>query len=123
LIGATDLERAKANALRQAGAAATEEQRAQIEALVTAIHQETEALKEREEAQRAQAQALSSLFDMGADALVSMIDNGTKAEEVIKRLAIQLAFAAAQAALLGTGPLAGLFGGGSMLANANGNAF
>jgi hypothetical protein len=31
---------------------------------------------------------------------------------VAKKLAAQLAIAAAQAALLGTGPLAGLFGGG-----------
>lgn len=112
LIGESDLEKAKANALRQAGAAATEEQRAQIEALVTAIHQETEALKEREEAQRAQAQAINNLFDMGADALISIAEGSERAEEAIKRLAIQLAFAAAQAALLGTGPLAGLLGGG-----------
>src|SRR5690606_3912801 len=37
LIGMTDVEREKANALRQAGAAATDEQRAKIGSLIEAI--------------------------------------------------------------------------------------
>lgn len=111
LVGLSDVEKAKANALRQAGAAATDEQRRQIEGLIEAIHRETEALEANKAAQEARHQAIENLFRMGGDALSSMVDGSMKAEEAIKKLAIQLAFAAAQAALLGTGPLAGLFGG------------
>ncbi|MCO6390562.1 hypothetical protein GTW25_05915 [Aliihoeflea aestuarii] len=111
LIGMSDAEKAEANALRQAGAAATDEQRQQIEMLVQAIHDETEALKASEAAQRNRTQAMSNMFQMGEEALLAMLDNSQKAEDAIKRLVIQLALAAAQAALLGTGPLAGLFGG------------
>lgn len=50
LIGATAVEREKANALRRAGSAATDEQRAQIEGLVAASYAETEALKASEDA-------------------------------------------------------------------------
>lgn len=112
LIGASDLEKAKANALRQAGAAATDEQRKQIEALVTAIYEETDALEKQKEAQDARNEALSNMFEMGIDALGSIIDKSASAEDAVKKLAVQLALAAAQAALLGSGPLAGIFGGG-----------
>jgi hypothetical protein len=46
-----------------------------------------------------------------------------KAEDAIKKLAAQLAIAAAQAALLGTGPLAGLFGGGGLFGGSATSAF
>lgn len=52
LIGLTDLEREKANALRRAGASASAEQRAQIEALITATHNETAAIEANQEAMR-----------------------------------------------------------------------
>lgn len=52
LIGMTDAERAKANALRRAGSAATDEQRAKIEQLVEATYAEREALKGNKEAMR-----------------------------------------------------------------------
>lgn len=45
LIGATDAERATSNAVRQAGAAATAEQRAEITALVAAIYEQEDALQ------------------------------------------------------------------------------
>lgn len=47
LIGATDVERAKANALRQAGAAATAAEKAQIGDLVEAMYAEQTALDQR----------------------------------------------------------------------------
>lgn len=50
IIGATDVEREVANALRRAGAAATDEQRAKIEQLVEATYAEREALKANKEA-------------------------------------------------------------------------
>lgn len=112
LIGQSELQKAKLNALRRAGAEATGEQKEKIEKLVEALHKETEAAKQAEDAQKARAQALDNLFDMGADGIMSIVEKSATAEEAIKRLAVQLALAAAQAALLGSGPLAGLFGGG-----------
>ncbi len=112
LVGASNTEKEIANTLRRAGvdAASTEGQR--IAELVTAIERETEARQKQAEAVAKQQQATENLFQMGADALTSMVDGSMKAEEAVKRLAVQLALAAAQAALLGSGPLAGLFGGG-----------
>ncbi len=115
LVSMSDLEKSKANALRQAGAAASDEERQQIEALVTAIHSETEALRENEEAQKARGQAIENLFQMGNDALSALMSKSEDAGDVVRRLAVQLALAGAQAALLGTGPLAGLFGSGGRI--------
>lgn len=112
LINESDLAKAQANALRQAGANATESQRQQILNLVAAIHEETAALQKNEAAQKSREQSIQAMFKMGEDALISMIDNSLSAEEILKRLVVQLAAAIAQAALLGTGPLAGIFGGG-----------
>lgn len=111
LVGLSDVEKAKANALRQAGSAATDEQREKIAQLVQAIHDETEALKANEAAQKAREQSLKNLFGMGADALMSIVDGSMKAEDALKKLIVQLAAAALQSALLGSGPLGGLFGG------------
>lgn len=110
LIGQSDLEQAKLNARRQAGAAATSGQLSQIDLLVEAIHRETEAHRQAEQAAQQRAQALDNLFQMAGDGLLSVMDGSVKAEDAVKKLAVQLALAAAQAALLGTGPFAGMFG-------------
>ncbi|RWP06710.1 hypothetical protein [Mesorhizobium sp.] len=68
LIGATEVEREKANALRQAGSAATAEQRAEIEQLVEAIYREREATE-------AAADASQELRDIGRDVLGGMISD------------------------------------------------
>lgn len=68
LIGATEVEREKANALRQAGTAATAEQRAEIEQLVEAIYREREATE-------AAADASQELRDIGKDVLGGMISD------------------------------------------------
>lgn len=112
LVGASSVEKEIANTLRRAGVDASSAEGQKIAELVRQIDAETEALKRNEEAQKARTQALDSLFQMGSDALISIADGSLKAEDAVKRLAVQLALAAAQAALLGTGPLAGLFGGG-----------
>lgn len=52
LIGATDLQRDTANALRRAGAGATADQKAEIVSLVAAIHAETEAQRQAADAQQ-----------------------------------------------------------------------
>lgn len=53
LIGLSELERRIANETRKAGAAATDEQKARIAELITAIDAEREALKQSEEAMKA----------------------------------------------------------------------
>lgn len=112
LIGQSDLDQAKLNARRQAGASATGDQLSQIDMLVEAIHRETEAHRQAEQAAQARAQALDNVFQMAGDGLFSVLDGSVRAEDAVRKLAAQLALAAAQAALLGKGPLAGLFGGG-----------
>lgn len=112
LIGQSDLEQAKLNARRQAGAAATSGQLSQIDMLVEAIQRETAAQQAAEKAARDRAAALDNLFQMAGDGLLTVMDGSVKAEGAVKKLAVQLALAAAQAALLGSGPFAGMFGGG-----------
>lgn len=111
-VGMSSTEKRIATTLRQANVDAASEEGKQIAALIRQIEAETEALKRNEEAQKARTQALENLFEMGGDALVSIADGSLKAEDALKRLIVQLALAAAQAALLGSGPLAGFFGGG-----------
>lgn len=109
-LNQTDLQKKTNETLRRAGAAATDDERKQIEQLVEAIHLETEELKRNKQAQEARTEAISNLFQMGSDALQSIADGSVKAEDALKKLVVQLALAAAQAALLGTGPLAGAGG-------------
>jgi hypothetical protein len=113
LVGASDTEKEISNQLRRVGVDATSKEGQQIAQLVTQINAETEAREKAKEAAEKQKQAVDNLFDMAQDGILSMVDGSVKAEDAIKRLAAQLAIAAAQAALLGSGPLAGLFGGGS----------
>lgn len=61
-------------------------------------------------AQKGLVDAQKYFGDAAVDALEDLIVNGAKAEDVVKRLAASLAKAALQAALMGTGPLAGIFG-------------
>lgn len=74
-------------------------------------NEEVRASKERlEQAQKGLNDAQKYFGNAAVDALEDLIVNGAKAEDVVKRLAASLAKAALQAALMGTGPLAGLFG-------------
>jgi hypothetical protein len=68
LVGATDLEREISNALRDAGAAATDEQRAKIVALVTALEAE-------EAAMRNATEAADELRSIGRDVLGGLIQD------------------------------------------------
>ncbi|EKF17063.1 tail tape measure protein [Nitratireductor pacificus] len=110
-MGKTDLQKRISNELRNAGADAASREGQRIAELVTRIEAQRAAEESLKAAQEARTQSLEYLFQAGQDAFLAMIDNSGRAEDAVKRLAIQLAFAAAQAALLGTGPLAGLFGG------------
>lgn len=66
--------------------------------------------KELEDAQKAYNDASKFFGDAITDSLEDLILNGAKAEDVLKNLVKQLAKAALQAALMGSGPLAGIFG-------------
>lgn len=111
LVGASDVEREVSNALRRAGADATDAQKLKIEELVRALHAE-------EEAHRAANDAADYFGSTAYSALRDMISGTRSAEEAVQRLVESLAEAALQAALLGKGPLAGLFGsGGGLLSN------
>lgn len=112
LIGATNEERAVANALRRAGSAATDEQKARIADLVSSIHDETEALKQSEEQMKA-------LHDAGKSFLSSFIQglrDGKSASEALAsaldRLADKLIDDLLSSLLGGSGGLAGFGGGG-----------
>jgi hypothetical protein len=118
LIGMTEVERETAVALRQAGAAATDEQRAKIGALISEIDRERAALDALKAAQEAAAEAGEWAGDLIGDALLSIIDKSSSAEDALKRLVLQLALAAAQAVFLGSGPLAGILGLGRAAAPA-----
>lgn len=75
LVGASDAERRKAEASRQAGAAATDQERAKIVSLTEAIYQE-------EEARQRQADAM----DLGRDITRGAIDDLTAGIETSKNL-------------------------------------
>ena len=79
MIGATDAERAEANALRRAGAAATEEQKSRISELVEATYAERDALKSSQE-------AMKELQAVGRDVLegiVSDMREGKKGADIL----------------------------------------
>ncbi len=112
LVGATNTEKEISANLRRVNIDATSAEGQQIASLITQINAETEARDKAKQAAEQQKQAVDNLFQMSSDAIGELIDGSAKASDVVKKLAAQLAIAAAQAALLGTGPLAGLFGGG-----------
>jgi hypothetical protein len=106
-LGMTNEERAKANALRRAGAAATPEERVQIEQLVTAIYAERDAIEASKEAMR-------EFQDMSKEALGSFISDmraGKSATEALGNVLNKIADR-----LIG-GALDSLFssGGGALL--------
>lgn len=101
LVGATDLQRETANALRQAGAAATAEQEAKIISLVAAIHAE-------EEATRKATEAAQELRDVGRDVLGGFINDMVQGKSAADALASALQNVANR--LLNSG-LDALFGG------------
>jgi hypothetical protein len=111
IIGQSNTEKEIANTLRRAGVDAASTEGKQIAGLVRQIEAETEAQERARQAAEARSQAFENLYQTGVDGLLSVVDGSVKAEDAVKKLAIQLALAAAQAAILGTGPLGGLFGG------------
>lgn len=118
LIGMSSQEREEANALRRAGAAATDEQRAKISQLVEATYAEREAIKANEEAMR-------RLQDISRDVLegiVSDLQDGKSGADILagalKRVGDQLlnsAFDSLFKAPVGGGVKSGGLFGGSII--------
>lgn len=101
----SEADQRAAEALRHAGAAATDEQRQMIVGLVGAIDQQRKAQDQLNET----TEFFSDLANDTFSDLVPKIETGNDA---LDRFVNSLIEAVTQAALLGRGPLAGLFGGG-----------
>lgn len=117
LLGMSDIEKEKANALRKAGAAATDEQKAKIGELVTAMHAEREALKASEEAMRA-------VNDLAKDALSGFIKDmvaGKSASEALAGALDKVGQKLLDIAL--NGIFDGLFSGGGGIGGIIGSLF
>jgi hypothetical protein len=86
---------------------ATEAQRAEVEALITAT-------KAEEAAAEAVADRWKYMGDTAYDALHAIAMEGESANDVLRNLGAQLADVVFQAAIMGTGPLGSVFGGSSI---------
>lgn len=105
LIGKTDEQRKVATALRKAGAAATDEQKAKIEELVLAIERENEAIKQSEAAMKA-------LQDIGKEVLSGFISDLQAGKSASEALANALQRVADKLLNIGLDALFGGLGGG-----------
>lgn len=90
LIGASDVEREISNGLRQAGAAATDAQKAKITELITAIDAETKAHERLQEQQEAMKDVASDALHTIADGIRSGAEAGEILGDVLDNLADKL---------------------------------
>lgn len=104
----SETDRRAAEALRHAGAAATDEQRQMIVGLVGAIDQQRKAQDQLNE-------TTEFFADLVGDAFTDMIPAIETGNQALDKFLNTLIEAIAQAAILGKGPLSGLFGGGGDL--------
>jgi len=112
-LGQTDQQRAVSNAIRKAGAAATDEQKAHITELVTAIQNEKTALVQNK-------QAMQELQNVGKDLLggfISDLRQGKSATEALSGVLDKLVDKMLDASLdsLFSGTLGGTIGKGGLL--------
>ena len=118
-VKAIDLAKAE-EAARVRGSALTDKERAKIEQLAQAHADETKRLEDLKRAQQAVAEATNYFGSQVIDVFDQMIFQGAKASDVMRNLAESIVKAALQATLLGSGPLAGLFGTKGENGNAGG---
>lgn len=104
ILRATDPVQKEMIRNREALAGATEAERQMVEALIAAKQREVEA---QDQAREAWEFGKNAAFD----ALDAIIVQGEKASDVMASLARSIASAFLQSAILGTGPLAGIWGG------------
>ncbi|HEX5933515.1 MAG TPA: phage tail length tape measure family protein [Pseudorhizobium sp.] len=112
-LGMTDAQRAEANALRRAGAAATEEQKARISELVEATYAERDAIKASKEAM----DELNSLARDALEGIVSDLRAGKSAADIfanaLGRIADKLLSGAFDSLFGGAGGIFGSLLGGN----------
>lgn len=112
ILGLSNAEKAVANALRQAGAAATEEQRAQIESLVTATLSEKEAIDALNKSSQEWADTIQNATRGFIDDLIAGKDAAEAFSNVLSNIASKLIDVGLNSLFGGSGfNLAGLFGG------------
>ncbi|WP_174800992.1 phage tail tape measure protein [Martelella limonii] len=108
MLQMTDREKEVYTNLRRAGAAATQAEQATITSL-------TESLYDQSAAQERAAETAKFFGDIASDSFLAMIPAIQTGNAALDNMINKLIEAAAQAALFGSGPLAGLFGGGAGL--------
>ncbi|AZO77474.1 MULTISPECIES: hypothetical protein [unclassified Bosea (in: a-proteobacteria)] len=117
-LGRSKAERAAAIELARIGTVTDEAQKQKIIEIVGANERYRESIERTKQAQKDLNEAGKYFGSAAVDALEDLVINGGRAGDVMKRLIASLAKAAIQAALLGEGPLAGIFGtkgvGGSL---------
>ncbi|CAM5767315.1 hypothetical protein BMIN10S_02184 [Bosea minatitlanensis] len=109
-LGKSKAERAAAIELARIGTVTDDDQKKKIEDIVKANETLRESIEKVKRAQKDANEAAKFFGDAVTDSLEDLILNGDKATDVMKNLVKQLAKAALQAALMGSGPLAGIFG-------------
>ncbi|KUL93916.1 hypothetical protein DK26_19405 [Bosea sp. WAO] len=97
-------------AAKRANIPITDEMRAAIDRAATGYANAKVKVEEVKKAIEGAQEAQNFFGDAITDGLEDLIINGEKAEDVLKNLVKQLAKAALQASLMGSGPLAGFFG-------------
>jgi hypothetical protein len=112
-LGRTAQQQELYNRLKQAGVDLDSKEGQAIAALVEKNEAAADALAKLKQAQEQFNERGQYLGESVASALDAVIVQGESAGDVVANLAKQLASAALQASLLGTGPLAGLFGSGT----------
>ena len=116
-LGKSATEAAKAEAsfrlleaAKKANIPITDELRGRVDTLATAYASAKIRLDEAQQAQRHTAEAQRYLGAAMTDAVSDLVVEGRSAAEVFENLTKSIAKAAIQAALMGTGPLGGMFG-------------
>ena len=125
---AARIEQELLNAAREAGRTLTPEEAAAARSLAQGYGEAAEALESLRTAAEEAAEAQRFFTDTAYQGFADLIPPIETGIDALDRLIEKLAEAALQAALLGSGPLAGLFGGGggilgALLPNAKGNVF
>ncbi|HEU5019726.1 MAG TPA: hypothetical protein VFT69_17350 [Pseudolabrys sp.] len=109
-LGKSNSERAKAIELARIGTVTDAGQVKRIEAAVDANEQLRQKIEQVTRAQEGLRDAAQYAGEAITDSLADVLIDGKDASDVIDNLARQLARAALQSALIGSGPLSGLFG-------------
>jgi hypothetical protein len=118
-VKAVDLAKAE-EAARVRGTALTDDERKAIQGLAQDHADLTKKLEDFKKAQRAVADATNFFGQQVVDVFDQMIFQGAKASDVFRNLAEMVVKASLQAQLLGSGPLAGIFGTSGQNGNVGG---